>query len=187
MPDFFVKEISVNVSQLWVQPQPLSVGRKKWSQLCPAVHATMRGKFKLNWLISRRVNSLDQGSILNAFQVGLRLRRRLSEKIQTRKDIVKKLRLVELILPHDAGLQHNHCKYGSTWLQASSIQREHYILCSSQPINVESVWYNCTYALVLFLRSNCCKTPTLTLLTYKSPKHTIVSIEINHFLCKLNL
>ena len=35
-----------------------------------------------------------------------------------------------------------------------------------------------------FLRSNCCKKLTLTLLTHISPKHTIVSIEINNFLYK---
>ena len=42
------------------------------------------------------------------------------------------------------------------------------------------------HGLFLFLRSSCCKKLTLTLLTHKSPKHTIVSIEINHFLYKLN-
>ena len=41
--------------------------------------------------------------------------------------------------------------------------------------------YNCTFVLCLFLRSNCCKKSTLTLLTHKSPKRIIVSIEINHF------
>ena len=41
--------------------------------------------------------------------------------------------------------------------------------------------YNCTYVLCLFLRSNCCKKLILTLLTHKSPKHTSMSIEINHF------
>ena len=46
--------------------------------------------------------------------------------------------------------------------------------------------YNCTYGLNLFLRSNYCKKLTLTVLTHKSPKHTIVSIEINHILHKLN-
>ena len=44
--------------------------------------------------------------------------------------------------------------------------------------------YNCTYVLFLFLRSNCCKKLTLTLLTHESPKHTIVSID--PFLYKLN-
>ena len=34
--------------------------------------------------------------------------------------------------------------------------------------------------------ANSCKKLTLTLLTHKSPKHTIASIEINHFLYKLN-
>ena len=41
--------------------------------------------------------------------------------------------------------------------------------------------YSCTYVLFSFLRSNCCKKQTLTLLTHKSPKHTIVSIEIKPF------
>ena len=41
--------------------------------------------------------------------------------------------------------------------------------------------YNCTYVLFLFLRSNWCKKLIRTLLTHKSPKHTIMSIEINHF------
>ena len=46
--------------------------------------------------------------------------------------------------------------------------------------------YNCTYVLFLFLRYHCCKKSTLTLLTHKYPKHTIVSSEMNHFLYKLN-
>ena len=46
--------------------------------------------------------------------------------------------------------------------------------------------YNCTHGLYLFLRSNCCKKLTLTLLTHKSPKYTIVSVEINNFLYKLD-
>ena len=46
--------------------------------------------------------------------------------------------------------------------------------------------YNFTYGLYLFLRSYCCKKLTLALLTHKSPKHTIVSVEKNHFLYKLN-
>ena len=46
--------------------------------------------------------------------------------------------------------------------------------------------YNCTYVFFLFLRSNCCKNLILTLLIHKSLKHIIVSIEINHFLYKLN-
>ena len=46
--------------------------------------------------------------------------------------------------------------------------------------------YYCTYILVLFLRSICLQKLTLTLLTHKSPKPTILGIEINHFLYKLN-
>ena len=46
--------------------------------------------------------------------------------------------------------------------------------------------YYWTYVLFLFLRSNCCKKLTLNLITHKSSKHTIVSIEIKRFLYKLN-
>ena len=42
--------------------------------------------------------------------------------------------------------------------------------------------YNCTCVLFLFFRSNFCKKPTMTFSTHKSPKHTIVSIEMNNFL-----
>ena len=41
-----------------------------------------------------------------------------------------------------------------------------------------------TYVLFLFLRSIFCQKLTLTLLTHKSPKRTVVSIESNNFLYK---
>ena len=46
--------------------------------------------------------------------------------------------------------------------------------------------YNCTYVLLLFLRSRCCKKLILSMLTHKSPKHTMMGIEINHTHYKLN-
>ena len=45
--------------------------------------------------------------------------------------------------------------------------------------------YNCTYVLLSFLRFNCCKKLILTLLNHKSPKRTILRIEINQL--KVNL
>ena len=40
--------------------------------------------------------------------------------------------------------------------------------------------YKCAYVLFLFLRSNCCKKLTLTLLIRISPKQTIVILKINY-------
>ena len=47
--------------------------------------------------------------------------------------------------------------------------------------------YNYTYVLFLFLRSNCYKKPTLSLLTRKSPKHTIVNNEQKSFPLQIKL
>ena len=66
------------------------------------------------------------------------------------------------------------------WLWARPIQLKPQV--NSLNLLVSNRYY-CTYILVLFLRSICLQKLTLTLLNHKSPKPTI---EINHFLYKLN-
>ena len=58
---------------------------------------------------------------------------------------------------------------------------------SSQEVNqLMPNRFNCTYVLVLVLRSNRPKKKTRTSLTHTFPKHTIVSIETSYFLYKLS-